>query len=76
VLTRNRKLLFFPERTATNRKKSHGLIDVQSVATDDFSSGSRIARLGSAYFVLTRRGKAPLLARPQHSGRAISDARR
>jgi hypothetical protein len=29
----------------------------------------------SAYFVVARRGKAPLLSSPQHGGRAITDAR-
>jgi hypothetical protein len=38
-------------------------------------SCSRIARFGSAYFVVARRGKAPLLPPPQHGERAISDAR-
>ena len=37
---------------------------------------SRIARFGSADFVVARRRKAPLLPPPQHGGRAISDARR
>jgi hypothetical protein len=39
-------------------------------------ASSRIARFWSAYFVVARRGKAPLLAPPQHGGRAIADARR
>ena len=38
-------------------------------------SCSRIARFGSAYFVVARGRKACPLRPPQHGGRAISDAR-